>query len=347
MNHPTLRRIASWLGLIIPIGLIIGLFWRTWRNDPEAIELLLNGPRSPWRLYACFGLVISSILVTFVRWHLLLRTLHIPIRLRDTMRLGFLGQLMNFISLGQVGGDVVKAFFIAKEHKERRAAAISSILVDRACGLYGLLIVASSALLISGVSAISPAIATIAKATYLLTAAGTIGCVIILTPAIAKSTWVLRLTEIPRFGTRFQRLLDAIQLFRDNRITLLAIGVLSLLVHILSAMGVYFAATGLYAETPSMADMFVANPIASVFAALPISPGGLGTYELAMDYMYNHLSPPSEQGRGIVVASCFRIATIMVAMIGVVFYWTHHREVAKALREAEAEIQQKQASERD
>lgn len=318
---------------------------RTWRSDPEALELLLDGPRSAWRVVACFVLIVAAAMVTFVRWHLLLRTLHIPIRLRDTMRLGFFGQLLNFVSLGQVGGDLFKAFFIAKEQKGRRSEAVGTIIVDRVCGLYGLLIVATVALLVSRAAELSPQVAIIANVTYVFTIVCTIGAILVLTPAIARSAWIRKLTEIPRIGPAFHRLLNAIYLFQNNRVQLLFIGVLSLLVHILIAFGVYFAATGLYAETPSMADIFVASPLACVVGALPISPGGLGTYEVAMDYLYDLFSPPDKQGRGIVVASCYRIGTICVAVIGIVFYWMRHRELARILHQAESEADRESSDE--
>ena len=307
--------------------------------------MLLNGPRSPWRLFGCFGLIIAAAALSFLRWHLLLRTVHIPIRLRDTMRLGFLGQLLNFVSLGHVGGDLFKAVFIAREQHGRRAEAIGTIIVDRVCGLYGLLLVATAALLISRVDRMSPEIAVIASGTYLLTTIFTIAAVLVLIPPVAKSRLAQRFTQIPRIGPAFQRLLNAVYLFQDNKLGLAAIGGMSLGVHILIALAIYFAATGLYADNAADGGYFCRQPNRVRSSALPITPGGLGSYELAMDYVYDLLSPADAQGRGIVVASCYRLGTFLVAAIGIVFFWLRHRELGKILQAAEAESETKARNE--
>ncbi len=330
-------RLASLLGLIIPIIIIATLFYQTWRNDPDALRMLVDGPRSPWRLFSCFGLIILAATISFFRWHLLLRIVQIPIRLRDTMRLGFLGQLLTFVSLGQVGGDLFKAVFIAREQDDRRAEAIGTIIVDRLCGLYGLLIVATVALLASGVGHEDTELEVIANGTYLLTGIGSVVAALALIPQVAQSKLTHRLTQTPKLGGLFKRVLDALYLFHDNKLGLVAIGGISLMVHILTAFAVYFAATSLYSTTPSIGQIFVASPIASVAGALPITPGGLGSYELVMDFMYNLFSPADAQGRGIVVASCYRIGTFAVAAIGIVFYWMRHRELGKILAEVESE----------
>ena len=95
----------------------------------------------------------------------------------------------------------------------------------------------------------------------------------------------------------------------------------------------------------AMIDVFVISPIACVAGAIPLTPGGLGTYEAAMFYLYNLVSPENEQGRGIFISFVFRIGTIIVAGIGMVFYWLHHREVMQVVHEVE-EFQEAEEEER-
>ena len=72
----------------------------------------------------------------------------------DAFRLGFLGYLFNFVSLGSVGGDLFKAVFIAREQHGKRAEAVATVVIDRVIGLYVLFFVASVAALATGM--ISP-----------------------------------------------------------------------------------------------------------------------------------------------------------------------------------------------
>ena len=329
------RHLIGWLKVIVPLALIAWLCQHAWRQHPEAVEILREGNTRPGLLVTAFLAILTAHVVGIFRWHLLLRALHIPIRLIDTVRLGFLGFLFNLISPGHVGGDLFKAVFVAREQSQRRAAAVATILVDRVCGLYGLLVVTSIALMVSNVSSISYQVATIAKGVYVLTAAGGVVIALMLTPPLANSRMAHMLTEVPKLGRLFARLLSAVRLYQRHWPTLIVVGILSLTIHALLALGVFFTARGIYGQTPPLADHFVISPIASVAGALPITPGGLGSFELALSYMYDLLSPPDAQGRGILIALLVRLAIILVAGIGVVFYWLNHREVQQLLKEAE------------
>ena len=50
------------------------------------------------------------------------------------------GVFYNTFLPGSVGGDLLKAYFIAKEHPERKARAIATVIADRALGLFGLIL---------------------------------------------------------------------------------------------------------------------------------------------------------------------------------------------------------------
>jgi uncharacterized protein (TIRG00374 family) len=331
------RHLIGWLKIVIPLTLIVWLCQHAWRQHPEAVRTLRDGDTLPGLLAISFLAILAAHVLGTLRWHLLLRALQIPLRLIDTLRLGFLGYLFNLVSPGHVGGDLFKAVFIAREQRQRRTAAIATIVVDRACGLYGLLVMSSLALLASRVSLISYHVATMANAVYLLTAVGGVVIVLMLTTPLSTHRAVGRLADLPKLGPVFAQLITAMQLYQRQWRVMIVVGLMSVGVHALLALGVYFAARGVYTLTPPLADHFVISPVASVAGALPITPGGLGSFELALSYMYDLLSPANAQGRGIVVALLVRLAIIGVAGIGVVFYWLNHREVQLLLRQAERE----------
>src|SRR5262245_10163045 len=64
----------------------------------------------------------------YYRWFLLVRALDLPFALRDAIRLGLVGTFYNTFLPGSVGGDFVKAFFIAKGHPTRRPAAVATVV---------------------------------------------------------------------------------------------------------------------------------------------------------------------------------------------------------------------------
>ena len=78
-----------------------------------------------------------SILITFVRWYILVRAQDLPFSMANAMRLGSIGMYWNTFLPGSIGGDIIKAAFLARE-QSRRTAAVATILFDRVVGLCGL-----------------------------------------------------------------------------------------------------------------------------------------------------------------------------------------------------------------
>ncbi|MCA9216389.1 MAG: flippase-like domain-containing protein [Planctomycetales bacterium] len=284
-------------------------------------------------------LIFSANALTFVRWHLLLKAIDINIRLMTTLRLGFMGFLFGFVAPGQLGGDVFKAVFIAREQRKRKLAAIASILIDRLCGLYGLLLVTAAGLLVTGLAARHAFVNIVANATYACAIIGGFGIAVILTPGATRSRIALSATNIPAIGRAVRRLFRATELFQQRKLVLLQIGLLSLIVHLLVAIGLFAAARGIYSDSPGIEDHLVISPIAGVAGALPLFPGGAGSYEAAVDVLYDLFSPPTVAGRGVVVGLLYRFATIIVASVGLVFYWTGRREVSDVLQQVRAETE--------
>ena len=101
-------------------------------------------------LAAAWGFCFFATLLTFIRWWFLIRALGIPCRFRDSIRISFWGYLFNLAPLGIVGGDLVKAVMLDHEHRGYRAKAVASVFADRVIGLYVLFLVATVAILLTG-----------------------------------------------------------------------------------------------------------------------------------------------------------------------------------------------------
>src|SRR5262245_22961942 len=62
---------------------------------------------------ACL-LYLVALMITFFRWHTLVRALGLSFALRDAVRLGFIGNVFNLVIPGAVGGDVIKAAYLCR-----------------------------------------------------------------------------------------------------------------------------------------------------------------------------------------------------------------------------------------
>lgn len=91
-------------------------------------------------LLLAVGVIPLIYLLTSYRWWLLLRGLEVPIPLFLALQINLVGAFYNTFMPGQTGGDVLKAYYAAKNAREHRTRAVLSVVVDRAIGLVALII---------------------------------------------------------------------------------------------------------------------------------------------------------------------------------------------------------------
>jgi uncharacterized membrane protein YbhN (UPF0104 family) len=88
---------------------------------------------------ACLCLGVAYIF-SGIRWWYLLRVQSIYIALYPVVVLTFIGQFFNTFMLGAVGGDLVRALYVARSVPRQKTHATLSILMDRIAGLFILLL---------------------------------------------------------------------------------------------------------------------------------------------------------------------------------------------------------------
>ncbi len=282
------KTMAAILRLLIGLGLIVFLFrvigW-------ESIRLAVAPARQhPLWIVAAIGLTGLALLMGVVRWHAILRTLALPTAFGRTLRGYFVGQFFNAFLFGACGGDLARAVFAAHDHPDRRAEAVTSVFLDRAIGLFVTLLFGCGMLLarfprVAGSAAARPAIWLMAV--FPLAAAACIA-LFFTRNLFERLPWLRRLEERGRTGQLLRRAYDAVFLFRQNLRHLRWPAILSIANLLLLA-----AATAVLARALEMRlaflDLLVVFPIATVLAAIPLTPGSLGVRET----LYVQLLQPS------------------------------------------------------
>ena len=181
-----MRTLLGWLKILLPAAIIFALCRHVWVRHPEAVEALRSGETRTSLIALAFVAILLAHVLCMVRWHLLMRAIRIPMRLRDTLRLGFLAHLLNFVSPGQLGGDLFKAIFVAREQAGRRTEAIGTIVVDRAWGMLGLLIVTATATLVTGTAKLSYDVAVTVRIVQVSAVLGVLSVLLALSPRISE-----------------------------------------------------------------------------------------------------------------------------------------------------------------
>lgn len=295
-------------------------------------------PSNNWGLIALAGLAfLVNLILTIIRWHLLVVALDIPFRLKDAFRLGFLGYLLNFVSLGSVGGDVFRAIFIARETPKHRAQAVATVLLDRIIGLYILFVMASCCILYMGlVTSPTREVRVIANVTLAATVVGFMGIVVLLVPGFTTGALSEALARLPRIGPTIGKLIWAVRIYRRKPGVIFWASLLTVGVHTVSTLGIYALAIALEGKAPSLGAHFIIVPLSMVAGALPLPMMGLGAFEGALELLYRQIpSAVKLSTLGVLkVAFWYRLITIGTAMIGAIVYLSSRREVSEVLHEA-------------
>lgn len=336
-----LGKIWTWLKWPVAVGILGWLY----RQNAPALREIADSPKN-WTFLALAVILIGgATLLTFFRWYLLVWSLEFPFRVRDALRLGFVGLISNYVAPGSVGGDIVKAILLAKDHPTRKTVAVATVLLDRILGLLALFLVGAVA---SMFPIDVPATNKLHAATLLLWAGsvgGLFGLGLMLFPGTTRWRWVNALTRLPLVGHAIGDLIAGIKLYQTKPHILLGALGLSILGHSGLIGGFYCCA--LWMQQPWIPDLtthFYFMPNAELFGVLIPVPGGVGALEEAIKWFYVELntdavSAEEAAGAGLMAALAFRVVTAGIAAAGVGFYFTARREIADA-GEAATEIAQ-------
>ncbi len=342
-----IKSAIKYLAAIILLGLVIGLNWGTDDRDgvkgkPGLKHLKYDEMRVDFLLLATV-LYVGIILCQYVRWWMLVQALGLPFRLRDAFRLGMVGTFYNTFLPGSIGGDFVKAYFIAKDSPQRKAAAVATVVADRMLGLFGLLLygaaVGGSFWLAGDVNINHPEKGFPLRVIILVCSvlAG-IGALLYITIALLsplrRQRFADRLAMVRRFGPTLSELwFTAVQYGQRPRVVLQGI-LLSAVAHTLMMLSFHYAVRVFPAADPNLVgtlpEHFVILPIGYIFQALVPLPGGLGFSELSFGGLYELI------GRGGPEGVAGRLSLRLIEWgLGLVCYIAYLRMKAELPHESE------------
>jgi glycosyltransferase 2 family protein len=326
------RLLITLLKFAISIGLLAYLVYSARSTLGDFQEQPKN-----WPLLALgWALSMMAVCITFVRWYFLVRALGLQFRWQDAFRLGSLGYLLNFISIGSVGGDLFKAVFIAHEQRGRRAEAVASVIVDRLVGMYALLIVGAAGAIVTLFDGRTQTdlINSLIGLTLLSMAIATAVLFVLIGPAWLSRRVAAAVRTVPLLGKPISSVVRAAHLYHGQWPVLTQALLLSVVSHSLFTLTMYSIACGLPGKQPTLKEHFVIVPLGSAAAALPLPFGALGTTEYVLDELYQEFAG-SEPGVGFMVALGYRLVTLVIAGVGGCYYLTSRRAVSQILEEAE------------
>ena len=112
-----------------------------------------SGPRELWHTLTLVdgtALLLSLVLmgVTIVlgvfRWRMVLRVHGLELSLGRATEISFIAHFFNSFLLGSTGGDLLKAYYAARETHHKKTEAVVTVVVDRLLGLFAMLVFVST-----------------------------------------------------------------------------------------------------------------------------------------------------------------------------------------------------------
>jgi uncharacterized protein (TIRG00374 family) len=219
-------------------------------------------------------IVPLSYVLTSVRWHLLLESLGIRLSFWRSLVLNLVGAFYNAFMPGTTGGDLIKAYYAAKQ-TQFRTRAVLSVLIDRIIGLLALIIVGGT---MAAFQWHIPDCRRVALLSALILGGTTVGLLVFYSRRLRRWTgldFVLRRLPMQR---QVQKAVDAMEIYRDRPAPLLVALLMSLPVHVTSILSATFAGWAFRLPLPVF-YYWVVVPVVALVGAIPVSPQGAGVME--------------------------------------------------------------------
>lgn len=333
-----------WKGLLkyaLGFGLLAVVIWRFWDGKPPAegqppapgLKDLLHRDPDVTAFVLAAVCIATATALQFYRWYLLVRAVDLPFTGRNAVRLGLVGYFFNIFLPGSVGGDLVKAVFIARGQAGRRAAAVATVVADRLFGLFGLVLyvaVVGGALWATGNTQIdgNPHLQNIIKVCGIGVGGTVVGWVLLgFLPQTRADRFAGRLHKVPKAGHTLAELWYTVWQYRQRTGTVLACLGLSAVTHTCYVLIFHYAvrvfaeadpATGAGKDVATLAEHIAVAPIGYIMEALFPAPGGVGGGEAIFGWLYTLLGLPVSVG--VAGRLTMRIVQWAVGLIGYIAY---------------------------
>lgn len=326
MPNKIQRMILYGVKFLLIAGIFVFLFWQAGKD--KAFEILFEQPKRWELLLLAFFVQCFAVSVTFWRWKLLATGLGLKLSLKEAFRLGFLGLMLNLAPMGIVGGDAIKAVMLAQRNPENRPAALASVIVDRIIGLLVLFLAGAVLVFITGFVYREEMLArTASRIVFVLTLVGFLGVGTVFLPFFSKGHLERLIEKTPFVGCALAKLTKALLIYRNHKKRLLTAFLLTFFVHIPFGISLFLIAFSLFREIPGLVDHVMLYCVCNLTAMIPLA---AGPFELVLDLLYPLFSVNGTSmgvGIGLVVALGFRLVSILVAAIGVVFYLSSKADI--------------------
>ncbi len=315
------KKILTALQFLLAGGLIAFFLYQMDKKGQIGIfaDALKSAASNPHLLVPGIALFAVCLALCNWRWKILLEAQGIHLSFSRSMMLYMIGQFFSSFMPGATSGDLFKAIYIARESPDKKTEAVATVFIDRIIGLFALIGLTS--------------IVTLARLDFFLSNPRTKGVmifnVVLLAGMVAGMAVVFgqnmfekiplfrKLEERTSLGKIIAKLYGAFHICIKSPIVLVKTVCLSVTNHIVFIFCALLIGRSIGVEIPA-SDYLTVFPIINAVAAVPLTPGGLGTRDAAAVFMLGLLGMAEPVALSISIL--VYLATIFWSAVGGAVY---------------------------
>jgi glycosyltransferase 2 family protein len=331
-SHATLLNILVKYG--IGLALLAWIVIANWKG----IVGVFSRPFYVGPLLLATAIAVAGLIITFLRWHLLVRAIDMPFTKYNAIRLGLVGYFFNTFLPGSIGGDIVKSVAMARE-QDRRTLAVATVLVDRIIGLWALVwfvaIIGAAFWIVGDPLLSNPSLWAIVLFSMIFV-------------GVSVAIWYLlgflsderaarianRLEKVVKIGGSLAELWRACWMYRKRSRAVLIAMMMSMVGHIGWVLVFHYTVHAFVPNDPSeiasLPEHMIVVPVGMTVSAIGLVPGGIGVGEKAYETLYKAMGKAIDDNAtnyGIVGCFAQRIIFFTIGFVGYLIYTRMRRSV--------------------
>jgi hypothetical protein len=311
------------IGKLAVAGLLIWWLVTSGTLDLSALGVFFEQP----------GLLVANVLIfvtvqmlAALRWRLLLRSAGVGVSVIRIFLLNLVGAFFNVVVPGNIGGDILKAIYVARDlPADKRTSVYAITFFDRIVALSALVVVAAVLTFApNGAGWTDPRFHQLSTAIVLLVLVSVVAPAVLLVLIHRYGARADRWTQgSSRIGKIIGQLVVSARLVSARPGSLLAALALAIVVHLIGVIWFATLATAITAQDISVSSMASVYPIGMLSTLLPISWSGFGIGHVAFEELFAMVGLHG----GATVLNVYLVGLTTPCLFGVIPYLAMRREV--------------------
>lgn len=303
------------------------------------LKEIANMADKPFMIVKVVLTIFALYALITVRWYYLLIWQGIPTTFWTVTRINCIGLFFNSFMPGSIGGDLVKAYYVAKENKDYRTKAIVTIIIDRVLGFETLMIVAFIAILFNldlftsnlQLKSVGMSITIYILASFVAAAA----VFSVRVKNLLVKLGVKKIVEVLPLKNILIDVYNAFHIYAHQKKRILAAMLITVVLDLLNIYMFYTIGMEMGEHNVSFLSYCTIVPIGMLMISLPIAPAGVGVGQAAFNWLIPLFGAVSKT-IGSTIITIYQLLTIAVNMCFVTIYLGNKDEVKKVMASVEA-----------